>query len=247
MIGRLFKRRAERKRLLPEGVRIYAIGDIHGRADLLDACFRKIDQHLREHPVIRPIQITIGDYVDRGPDSRGVLDLLWTRSQQSETVMIRGNHESAFMDFLRDATTLSEWARIGGLETLMSYGLKPTFSPSSAEQDKLAADLKSSLPAQHQALLQSLLPSFSCGGYFFTHAGVRPGIPLSEQSEHDLMWIRDEFLLYEAQFEKVIVHGHTPVREIDVRANRINIDTGAYATGRLSCMVFEGERAEPLS
>lgn len=246
MILRAFRKSRAQKPLLPEGVRIYAIGDIHGRADILEACFQKIDTHLTHHPAVRPIQVAIGDYVDRGPDSKGVLDLLWERSQQCEVVMIRGNHEQALIDFLSDPSSLENWARIGGLETLMSYGLKPTFSPSPKQQKELEAGLRNAMPAQHQSLLRALVPSFVCGGYFFTHAGIRPGIPLSRQSEHDLMWIRDEFLLSEERFERIVVHGHTPVHQVDVRRNRINIDTGAYATGRLACMVFQGDNVDPL-
>ena len=247
MILRRFKNADARKPRLPDGVRIYAIGDVHGRADLLEACFKKIDKHLATEPTVRPIQITVGDYVDRGPDSKGVLDLLWERSHQCEMIMIRGNHEQTLMEFMSDPSSLENWARIGGLETLMSYGLRPALSPSLEQQKELAAALQVAMPIPHRMLLTTMLPSFSCGGYFFTHAGVRPGVQLSQQSEHDLMWIRDEFLLCEEPFERIIVHGHTPVRIVDVRPNRINIDTGAYATGRLSCMVFQAGEADLLT
>jgi serine/threonine protein phosphatase 1 len=128
----------------------------------------------------------------------------------------------------------------------MSYGLQPSINADAATQNELAKALEHALPKSHRIFLKDLISSFSCGGYFFAHAGVRPGIPLTKQRDDDLLWIRDEFLLHEEDFGKVVVHGHTPVRELDIRPNRINIDTGAYVTGRLSCLILEGDRAEPL-
>ena len=161
-------------------------------------------------------------------------------------IFLRGNHDIMVSRFLQDPTTLSEWSRIGGLETLMSYGLKPSLNPDAEAQKDLAKALNGVLPDSHRRFLAGLRSSFTCGDYFFVHAGVRPGIPLARQNEEDLLWIRDEFLLHEDRFEKLVVHGHTPVHQIDIRPNRINIDTGAYATGRLSCLILEGNRVEPL-
>jgi serine/threonine protein phosphatase 1 len=134
---------------------------------------------------------------------------------------------------------LSAWQNIGGLSTVRSYGLTPTRGDDARSPEKLAAALNHSMPDNHRRFLQGLALSFTCGDFFFVHAGVRPGIPLYEQSEQDLLWIREDFLLHEENFGKVIVHGHTPAREPEIRPNRINIDTGAYATGRLTCMVLE--------
>lgn len=231
---------------LPHGVRIYAIGDVHGRADLLDRVLSRIDAHAAAHPVVRPIHLLIGDYIDRGPASREVLDLLINCEHGREMVLLRGNHDVFVKDFLQNPEVLRDWSRIGGLETLMSYGLTPPMKANAAAQKELAAELKAVLPPEHLKFLDGLVSSFSCGGYFFAHAGVRPGIPLAKQKDDDLLWIREDFLLHEDDFGKVVVHGHTPVREIDIRANRINIDTGAYATGRLSCLVMEGSHFEPL-
>jgi serine/threonine protein phosphatase 1 len=128
----------------------------------------------------------------------------------------------------------------------MSYGIQPSLNADAVTQKELAKALEDVLPATHRKFLGGLEVSFPCGGYFFVHAGVRPGIPLAKQNAEDLMWIRDEFLLHEEDFGKVIVHGHTPVREIDIRPNRINIDTGAYVTGRLTCVILEEDRVEPL-
>jgi serine/threonine protein phosphatase 1 len=223
---------------LPESVRIYAIGDVHGRADLLDNVFRRIDADREAAPVLRPIEVLLGDYVDRGPASREVLDCLIDRRQTREMICLRGNHEIFLSEFLSNPATLDEWLRYGGLETLMSYGLAP--GTRSADPARVAAQLRHALPAAHRAFLAELAACFTCGDFFFVHAGIRPGVPLARQDDQDMAWIRHDFLLHEDEFEKVVVHGHTRVVEPDVRANRINIDTGAYATGRLTCLAIEG-------
>ena len=247
MITRLLKRgRAKRSPRLPEGTRIYAIGDVHGRADLLDRLLSRIDAHIVAHPVVRPVHLLVGDYIDRGPASREVLDLLINCSQGREMVFLRGNHDTFIDEFLTNPGVLRDWSKIGGLETLMSYGLQPSINADATIQKELAKGLERALPETHRVFLKGLISSFICGGYFFVHAGVRPGIPLTKQRDDDLLWIRDEFLLHEEEFGKIVVHGHTPVRELDIRQNRINIDTGAYVTGRLTCLVLEGDRAEPL-
>ena len=185
------------------------------------------------------MQVFLGDYIDRGPSSRAVLDRLIDRSRTHEIVCLKGNHETYLFEFLRNPAVLADWRRLGGLETLMSYGLEPSMKADMAEQLELAKALEVSLPKHHRQFLRSLCTSFSCGDFFFVHAGVRPGIPLEQQREEDLLWIRDDFLLCEDDFGKIVVHGHTPVREPDIRPNRINIDTGAYATGRLTCLIIE--------
>lgn len=245
-MGLLASRRKRRAPRLPEGVRIYAVGDVHGRADLLDQVFARIDTHLAAHPIARPVQVLVGDYIDRGPDSRGVLDRLIKRANSNAMVLLKGNHETFVLEFLRNPSMLQSWSQMGGLQTLMSYGLTPSLNADALTQKELAIALQAVLPESHLTFLGSLQSSFGCGDFFFVHAGIRPRIPLAEQREEDLLWIRDEFLLYEEQFGKIIVHGHTPVREVDIRPNRINIDTGAYATGRLSCLVIQDEIFEPL-
>ena len=231
---------------LPEGLRIYAIGDIHGCADLLEALLLQIDLDCTLHPSRRPIVVFLGDYIDRGPTSREVLDLLLGCEQTREAVFLRGNHDTFVPCFIREPAVLDEWRLWGGLETLVSYGLKPSISPDALEQKQLARQLAKSIPNRHLEFLDSLTPSFDCGDFLFVHAGIRPGVPLRKQKEEDLLWIREEFLCYEERFEKLIVHGHTPVRTLDIRSNRINIDTGAFATGRLTCIVIEGSAIVPL-
>jgi serine/threonine protein phosphatase 1 len=245
-VGLLARRRKRRAPHLPPGVRIYAIGDVHGRADLLDPLFARIDAHIAAHTIARPIQVLVGDYVDRGPNSRGVLDRLIVRARLKEMVLLKGNHETCVLEFLRNPSMLQSWSQIGGLETLMSYGLTPSLNADAATQRELADALGAALPQAHLKFLGGLPLSFSCGEFFFVHAGVKPRVALEKQREEDLLWIRDEFLLYEEELGKIVVHGHTPVREIDIRPNRINIDTGAYATGQLSCLVIQGETFEPL-
>ena len=233
---------------LPEGTRIYAVGDVHGRSDLLERVLAAIDADCKQRPIARPISVFVGDYIDRGPGSRNVLDLLlqWQRGAR-ETIFLRGNHETFLPRFLADPRSLDEWRQYGGLETLLSYGLKPSINPDRDEQTILATEFAEILPQEHLDFLQSLELTFNCGDFLFVHAGVRPGVPIHEQTEDDLLWIRDDFLNWEQPFERLVVHGHTPVSQPDLRPNRINIDTGAYATGRLTCVIIENTAVTRLS
>ena len=229
-----------------DGVRIYAIGDVHGRADLLAAVLARIDDDLDRRPVHRSIEVFVGDYIDRGPASREVLDILLARARSRETVFLKGNHETYVDDFLHDPAMLADWRSFGGFETLMSYGIVPSLNPNPEEQIELAARFERVLPMAHRQWLGGLQTSFMCGDYFFVHAGVRPGVPLEDQCDSDLLLIREDFLECTDDFSKVVIHGHTPVPQLDVRANRINIDTGAYATGRLTCLILEGPQMHRL-
>lgn len=240
MIDWFNSRAAATVRRLPDGVRLYVLGDIHGRADLLDRTLGRIDAYRRAHPHSYDFLILVGDYVDRGPSSRDVLDLIISRMSARRTIPLKGNHEAYMLDFLENPSALRTWRQFGGLQTLMSYGLKPSLNPDEREQRELSAELASALPLTHRNLLEALPSSVSCGDFFFAHAGVKPGVPLSEQREADLLWIRDEFLRYTRDFGKLIVHGHTPVPAPEIHSNRINIDTGAYATGQLTCIMIEG-------
>jgi len=225
---------------LPEGVRIYAISDIHGRADLLKQLFSVIDADLARSRPQHPIHVFLGDYIDRGPESRGTLDLLIERSKSHETVFLKGNHEAFLVAALDDPSRFQDWSKYGGLQTLASYGLTPSLNPDRSEQVELMRQLKTALPEAHKRFLKRLRLTFTCGDFFFVHAGVRPGVRLGRQREADLLWIRDAFLESEDNFGKYIVHGHTPVREPEIRPNRVNIDTGAYATGNLTLLTIQG-------
>jgi serine/threonine protein phosphatase 1 len=229
---------------VPDGVRIYAIGDIHGRADLLDQMIKRIDEDLAKYPVPDSIEVFLGDYIDRGPASRQVLDLLVMRSRTNRCVFLKGNHETYIADFVTKPSCLNDWQRLGGFETLMSFGITPSVKADEAAQTQLAAAFDQALTESHRRFLGDLRSSYVCGDFFFVHAGIRPGIPLEKQREEDLLWIRDDFLLCEDNFSKIVVHGHSPVREPDIRTNRINIDTGAYVTGQLTCLILEGDRID---
>ena len=182
----------------------------------------------------------MGDYVDRGPDSRATLDILINRSRRGNTVFLRGNHEVFLGNVLRDPSLLTEWLNVGGLYTLMSYGLTLSPSPGDEERRALVQELARAMPRQHLEFLNKLRLTYTCGDFFFVHAGVRPGVPLAQQQETDLLWIREEFLQSQRNFGKYVVHGHTPVRHPELLNNRANIDTGAYATGNLTLMTIQG-------
>ena len=214
--------------------RIYAIGDIHGRLDLLQRAIVAIERDVAERGPAA-LTVTVGDYVDRGPASRGVLDCLIGNPFPTTLVALKGNHEDMFEKFLVYSAAGPHWAANGGLETLRSYGV-PVGDAGTMDFVRAREDLRAALPHEHREFLRALKPSFSCGRYFFCHAGVRPGVPLERQYEEDLLWIREPFLMSQEDFGKIVVHGHTPVAEPEVRANRIGIDTGAYFSGRLTCV-----------
>jgi serine/threonine protein phosphatase 1 len=223
------------------------IGDIHGRSDLLDQVVEEIKRDLERSPVAEGLTVTLGDYVDRGPDSRGVLDRLARNPFPTRYIALKGNHEALFEAFLRDPTVASQWRRWGGLETLHSYGVPVAQVMVGKGFEEASNALRQSVPQEHFRFLGSLRFSLSLGDYFLCHAGVRPGIPLEHQQPEDLLWIREEFLNSRMSFGKVVVHGHTPTASPEVLPTRINIDTGAFATGRLTCLVLEGESRRFLS
>ena len=226
---------------VPEGTRVYAIGAIHGRADLLDQLHDKILEDARHAGVQRHVVVYLGDYVDRGLDSKGVIDrLLDDPLPGFEKVFLKGNHEDAFLKFFLEPEFGRDWKYYGGLETLMSYGVKALPLKDEPEAFVAARDeLARNFPANHLDFLGSLRLWHEEGDFYFAHAGVRPGLPLEEQTGQDLMWIRDDFLSSDVDFGKVVVHGHTPEEQPVQRANRIGIDTGAYITGVLTCAVLE--------
>ncbi|MFA7637779.1 MAG: metallophosphoesterase family protein [Parvibaculum sp.] len=228
---------------LPPGLRVYAIGDIHGRDDLLATLHERIEADAKAAPVERNILIYLGDYVDRGLQSKQVLDrLAGNRLAGFEHVFLKGNHEQALLQFLSDPAFGKTWKYYGGLETLHSYGINElTLTDDPAAFERAREHFADVLPEAHRHFLETLQASAEFGGYFFAHAGVRPGISLSRQIEEDLLWIRDDFLQSGASFGKIVIHGHTPGEEVVVRRNRIGIDTGAYMTGVLTALVLEGE------
>jgi serine/threonine protein phosphatase 1 len=234
---------------LSEGCRVFAVGDIHGHSGLLAAMLQAIaEEDARRPPVPWSIEVFLGDVVDRGPDSRGVVDLLLEPAGGGrQRVCLRGNHEDCLLRFLKDPAILMDWRAYGGLETLASYGVGRRPLASFEDLEAVRIEFLAKLPEAHRRFFEDTWMFFEEGGFFFSHAGVRPGVPLAEQAIEDLLYIRDPFISAAVPFEKRVVHGHTPVAAVDIRPNRINVDTGAYATGRLSCAVIEGDRVDVLT
>jgi serine/threonine protein phosphatase 1 len=231
-----------------DGIRIYAIGDVHGCSSLLERIIAAIDTHISAFPSHRPILVFLGDYIDRGPASRQVIDQLINLRAHREVIFLKGNHESYLTQFLKEPASLSKWFQYGGLETLRSYGIAPESNFDQREEEFLATALSRELGrCGHLEFFDRLEISFVCKDFFFVHAGVRPGIPLDQQSEEDLLGIRNDFLRYQGDLGKIVVHGHTPVQHPEVCSNRINIDTGAYATGRLTCLIIERDEMKFIS
>jgi serine/threonine protein phosphatase 1 len=227
-------------RAVPPDHRVYAIGDIHGRRDLLDALLSEIgvDCQGTQQTVI---VVFLGDYVDRGPDSKGVIDRLLSLPAPFQGKFLRGNHDQALLDFLADPAHYDVWCDFGADETLTSYGVRPPRDHSLSTFCDVRDRFLQAIPAEHLHFFRTLLLGWEIGDYFFAHAGVRPGAPLDQQKEDDLLWIREEFLDSSEDFGKVVVHGHTPTDGPVKRANRIGIDTGAYLTGRLTALVLDGQ------
>lgn len=245
MFGNLFNAKTPPAGV-PEGMRVYAVGDIHGCADLLDSLLTRIAEDDRIEPADSRL-VFLGDYVDRGPDSRGVLDrLLDIRAQRPDTVFLKGNHEAAMLDFLAGPSAGAAWLDWGGEETLASYGVADAARRDPAD---LAAELKGRLPPEHLRFLKTLTLLETIGDYCFVHAGVRPGRPFEAQEEEDLLWIRSEFHDAPSRLrpDKVIVHGHHPMKKPLDAGWRIAVDTGACFTGRLTAVVLEGRARRFLS
>jgi serine/threonine protein phosphatase 1 len=226
---------------LPSGQRIYAIGDVHGCIEQLEALHQAIAQDLAERPVAQPLLIHLGDYVDRGPDSAGVVGLLAAGPPIPDvpTVNLMGNHEHMMLDALASgqAEAAELWLANGGADTLFSWGV-----PRLVKQ----ADWAGRIPRAHLLFLRDLPLAHREGPYLFVHAGIRPGVRLGQQARQDLLWIREPFLSAKGELGDdpgtVVVHGHTPGREPVVRPNRIGIDTGAVMGGVLTCVVLEDDR-----
>lgn len=223
---------------IPPGTRIYAVGDIHGRRDLLLRMDQRILADL-EGGITEPLVIFLGDYVDRGPESAGVIEHLSSCRFGVPIKALRGNHEDLLLSFLDDPSVLDSWRGLGGLETLHSYGVDVSEALRGRGYRQAREQFERKLPPAHRRFLQDTVLSHACGDYFFCHAGVKPHVALDRQAGGDLLWIRDEFLRFEGSFGKIVVHGHSPVSQPETHANRINVDTGAFATSRLTAVVLE--------
>jgi serine/threonine protein phosphatase 1 len=227
---------------LPKGQLVYAVGDIHGRLDLLRTLLRRIAGDARQSPEAHPKTLVfLGDYVDRGPDSCGVVEtLIGGLPDGFETHFLKGNHEALLLDFLGNPLVLAHWLINGGDATMASYGVDvDRLERSGAAPEIWRSAFAAALPEPHLRFFRSLKLGISIGDYLFVHAGVRPGVPIAAQDEADLIWIRREFLDCLEPFGKIVVHGHTPEKAPQMRPNRIGIDTGAFFTGRLTALRLE--------
>lgn len=224
----------------PEGLRLYAVGDVHGRLDLLRDVHAAIAADLVRRPCRAFRVIHLGDYVDRGPDSAGVIETLIEFCRDGDGVCLAGNHDVWMLRFLAKPNAGAAWLDYGGIETLRSYGVEPFARGVGLRPAKsLAKDLRAAMPPAHEAFLRSLRACERQGDYLFAHAGVRPGVKLEKHSLDDLTTIREPFLGSDADLGCVVVHGHTVSPAPVVRRNRIGIDTKAYASGVLTCLALE--------
>ena len=211
------------------------IADVHGRMDCLAAIHTRLDADSPNRDVNAPSEeIYLGDLVDRGPDAAGVIEALLNRAKMRKLTLLKSNHDHLFEAFLSGLFPFDRWKAMGGIQTLLSYGV-PAAILRRGGDEVLTAALEA-VPERHRVFLRNSLPYYCVGNYCFVHAGIRPGIPLPAQSLDDLIWIRDDFLSFQGDFGFIVVHGHTPVADVDFRHNRINLDTGAYATNKLSVL-----------
>lgn len=230
------------------GCRAYAVGDVHGRLDLLDIILERIEQDRAGRPPRKTFIIFLGDLVDRGPQSAGVVERLRTyRPAGAHPIFLMGNHEEVLLRILSgEPKILQSWLKFGGAECAQSYGIDPNGLRHLDERSAIRR-LQSSFPAAHRSFLESFADTFRFGDYLFVHAGIRPGVAIEEQDKTDLRWIREPFLTDNKEHGCVVVHGHTIVSEVEERRNRIGIDTGAYQTGILTALAIEDDRRWFLS
>ena len=230
-----------RRKAGPKGHRAYAVGDVHGRLDLLDEMLGKIEADIAARPAAETSIVFLGDLIDRGPQSAQVVERLRLYAPADvRTLYIAGNHEEAMLRVLGgDMALLGDWLKFGGAECMKSYGIDPDRLGQASATEALEL-IRHAVPREHVDFLQSFADTVCFGGYLFVHAGIRPGIRLAEQAQQDLRWIRGEFLDNERDHGFVVVHGHTITAEVDERKNRIGVDTGAYRTGILTALAIEG-------
>jgi serine/threonine protein phosphatase 1 len=223
---------------------VVAIGDLHGRLDLLEQLWPKIDGASRLSALRKRVLVFVGDYVDRGLQSAQLVERLLAGFPGFETIFLKGNHDETLLQFLADPNIGEAWRNFGGLETLRSYGVSHAAGKSWAQT---RSEFLAVFPRSHEQFFKNLQLHATFGDYLFVHAGLKPRVPLADQRETDLLWIRDEFLSSNVNFGRVVVHGHTPAAAPEIRHNRIGIDTGAYMTGSLTALVLEGRSRQFLS
>ena len=226
---------------------MYAVGDVHGRLDLLNALLAKIEADREQAPALEHHLVLLGDYIDRGPESAGVLDrIMGLASSEPNLTLLKGNHEDMMLRAIDgDRNQLMLWARNGGRETVLSYGMDET-DYDHADFHQLEEILPDVVPSTHIAFLRELRISRAIDGYLFVHAGIHPAVALDEQTAADQMWIRTRFLESDDDHGAMVVHGHCITDDVEIRHNRIGVDTGAYMSNRLSAVVLEGKSCRVL-
>ena len=232
-------------RFTDDAVRIAAVGDLHGRVDLLNRLAPEFNKAAQDTSKSF-IEVYLGDYVDRGANPRAVIDFLIARRQLSDrkVICLAGNHEQMLVAALENDDEFRTWFGFGGQSTLMSYGISPVDALRNVKATRAA--FNKAVPAAHVEFLASLSLSYEHGGFFFVHAGVRPGVALDAQDARDLLWIREPFLNTQANLGATVVHGHTPGSATVFRPNRIGIDTGAYRTGVLTSLLVTSQAVTVL-
>ncbi|MDA7787891.1 serine/threonine protein phosphatase [Sphingomonadaceae bacterium] len=225
---------------VPIGQRLYCIGDIHGRLDLFDELIYAIEQDDLAEDDAHTTIILLGDLVDRGPDSAGVIARAREWQANRKVRILAGNHEEMFLRSFEDVDMLRHFLRHGGRSTVFSYGLdRDRYNEVSlGEVQDMMAEV---IPDADRDFLRGFEESIVIGDYLFVHAGIAPDVPLEEQKRHDKLWIREQFLRHEGEHSHMVVHGHTIMEDIQDKPNRIGIDTGAYRFGKLTALVLEGE------
>jgi serine/threonine protein phosphatase 1 len=229
-------------RRVPDGTRVYCVGDIHGRDDLLGETAERVEADMEVRSCAHAVTVFLGDYVDRGHGSKHVLERLARSEWPTPMIALAGNHEDLLLAVLEDPAVLEAWRNLGGLETLHSYGVDVALAMAGRDFKAVQAAFVARFPERHRRFLEATKASTVIGDYFFCHAGVRPGVPLDRQERADLLNIRAPFLSSDAEHGKLVVHGHTPSVAPEIRPNRIGIDTAAFATGRLTCLVLEKDQ-----
>ena len=246
-IRQMFRPRPQRSGpSVPEGTRYYVVGDIHGCFDLFDSLVAAIEEDDARAGSAETTAVLLGDLVDRGPDSAGVVRRAREWSMQRAVRILAGNHEEMFLQSFEDIDVLRHFLKYGGRETLLSYGVSRK-EYNRWEIEELFERLPGIVPADERAFIESFEEKIIVGDYVFVHAGIDPRRPLDDQRRKDMLWIRERFLRHEGPLSHVVVHGHTIFDAVEHCGNRIGIDTGAYASGRLTALVLEGETQRSIS
>ena len=245
MLSRLFRRvsaniAADRSFAGPPGKRLYAVGDVHGRLDLLDDLLGQIRADLLARPIGIAAVVFLGDLIDRGPDTAGVIERLRTLDLPAKPLFLLGNHEEMLLRALAgEPGVIHDWLEFGGVACVESYGL-PAAGLRAMDEERAAAALAGAIPVAHRQFVEGFGDTFTFGDYLLVHAGIRPGVAIEDQQPHDLRWIRRPFLTDAHDHGCMVIHGHTITDGVDLRPNRLGVDTGAYQTGVLTAAVVEG-------